>query len=51
MQHESPEFAAAADDRVDDKAREQLTQGTCHQENTGLEEEGLELAYGISIFD
>ena len=50
MQHKSLEFAATADDTVDDKAREYITQGACHQEDAGIREENLELNHVISFF-
>ena len=49
MQNKSLELVATADDKIDDKAKNQLTQGACHQQDAGMEE-ALELVQVVPIF-
>ena len=50
IQYKSLKLADAAYNTIDDKARKQLTQGTCHQEDVEMDVENLELNLVISIY-
>ena len=52
MQYKYPELAATEDNKTNDKAWEQLTQGIYFLEDPGIEEEEeLELAHIVSTFN